>query len=124
MSRDPRVYRDIWRCPPSRCWAWYLIARALGIFHLGVDSEDPSNLPVVLLIGLAAGFSTCMALVGGLVLGISARFAENHPDATRVQKFRPHLFFNLGRIASFTLFGGLIGLFGKVFHLSGARCWA
>lgn len=118
LSRDPRVYRDL-ALSALAVLALYLIARSLGIFHLGVDSENPSNLPVVLLIGLVAGFSTCMALVGGLVLGISARYSEKHPEATRLQRFRPHLFFNLGRITSFLFFGGLIGLSGKVFHLSG-----
>jgi sulfite exporter TauE/SafE len=60
-----------------------------------------------------------MALVGGLILGISARHSEKHPEATPAQKFRPHLFFNLGRIVSYLFFGGLIGLVGKAFQLSG-----
>jgi len=34
------------------------------------------GLLVVLVLGFAAGLSTCMALVGGLVLAVSARFAS------------------------------------------------
>lgn len=74
---------------------------------------------VVLVVGLTAGFSTCMALIGGLVLSLSARHAEKHPEATAMEKFRPHLFFNLGRIISYILLGGVIGLLGKAFQLSG-----
>src|SRR5680860_1028671 len=59
-----------------------------------------------------------MALVGGLILGLSARYAEVHPEATRVQKFKPHLFFNFGRLTSYALLGGLIGLVGSVLRLS------
>jgi len=97
----------------------YLILRTTGIFNISVGGGTPSSLTVVLLIGITAGFSTCMALVGGLILGISAKFAEKHPEATSTQKFRPHLFFNLGRITSYFLLGGLIGLAGKAFQLSG-----
>ncbi len=74
---------------------------------------------MVLAVGLTAGISTCMAVVGGLVLGVSARHAEKHPEASVRQRFRPHLFFNLGRIGAYTLLGGLIGLGGKAFQLSG-----
>jgi len=98
----------------------FFVLRATGLFNISVGGGTPSSLAVVLLIGITAGFSTCMALVGGLILGISAKFAEKHPEATSVQKFRPHLFFNLGRITSYFLLGGLIGLAGTVFQFSGA----
>lgn len=98
----------------------FLILRSTGLFNISVGGGAPSSLAVVLLIGITAGFSTCMALVGGLILGISAKFAEKHPEATPTQKFRPHLFFNLGRIASYFLLGGLIGLAGRAFQLSGS----
>jgi sulfite exporter TauE/SafE/plastocyanin domain-containing protein len=61
-----------------------------------------------------------MALVGGLILGISARHAELHPEATPMQKFRPHLFFNLGRVGGYALLGGVLGSLGSVLQLSGA----
>lgn len=99
--------------------ALYLIAKNLGLFSLGVGvSGNYSNLAAVLLIGLTAGVSTCMALVGGLILGASARFAEKHPGATGLQKFKPHIFFNIGRIASYFILGGLIGAAGSFFQLS------
>lgn len=86
-------------------------------FDFGPGS-NPSSLSIVLLIGLTAGVSTCMALVGGLVLGISARHAEKHPEATTIEKFRPHLFFNLGRVIGFGLLGGILGLIGSAFQIS------
>lgn len=82
------------------------------------SGSSPSSLPIVLLIGLTAGVSTCMALVGGLVLGISARHAEKHPEATMIEKFRPHIFFNLGRVIGFGLLGGVLGLIGSAFQIS------
>lgn len=96
----------------------FTLGSGLGLFNINVGGGNPSNLLVVLLIGLTAGVSTCMALIGGLVLGISARHTEKHPEATSFQKFRPHLYFNLGRVLGYFLFGGLIGLVGKVFQFS------
>jgi len=73
---------------------------------------------VVVLIGLVAGFSTCMALAGGLSLGLSAKFVGSHPTATAKEKFRPHLFFVSGRILAYAFLGGVLGLLGMVIKLS------
>ena len=95
----------------------YYTARGFGIFNVNVNTEN-SGLGVVFLVGLVAGISTCMAMVGGLVLGLSARHAELHPEASTFQKFRPHLYFNLGRILGFAALGGFIGLLGSAFKIS------
>lgn len=99
----------------------YFILKEFGLadfINIG-SANQPTGFSVALLVGLTAGFSTCLALVGGLVLGISARHAEKHPEATPAQKFRPHIFFNLGRILSYSLLGGLLGSLGSFLQLSG-----
>lgn len=97
----------------------YYIAKSLGIFDLNLmRSNNFSSLPVVLLVGLTAGVSTCMALVGGLVLGVASRFSQDNPDASTSQKFMPHIFFNVGRVISFFILGGVIGLIGSAFQIS------
>lgn len=98
----------------------YIIVDALGLTKIfSGNASHPSNLLTVFVIGLTAGLSTCMALIGGLVLGVSARFSEKHVHATSLEKFTPHVFFNVGRITSFAVLGGVIGLAGSVFQLSG-----
>lgn len=89
----------------------YLAARSLGIADIAVDSSGGS-VWVAILVGLVAGISTCMALIGGLSLGLSARHAELHPEATSAQKFRPHIYFNAGRVIGYAGFGGLAGFLG------------
>lgn len=120
ISKDKRVYKDI-------AIGFGLVAVLLAIFtKLGLGDVANVNMSgasvglVALMIGLTAGFSTCMALIGGLVLGISSRHAEKHPTASSMQKFRPHLFFNGGRIVSFTVLGGVIGALGAAFQLKGS----
>ena len=119
ISKEPKDYRDT-LVSLIILFGLYLIGNKFGLFNISTGgSGNPSNLTIVLLVGLTAGLSTCMALVGGLVLGIAARHAEKHPEASPLQKFRPHIFFNLGRIASYFILGGLIGLIGKAFQLTG-----
>ncbi len=98
-------------------FALWLIAKTTGLINFNTDLK-PSGLLVALMVGLIAGVSTCMALVGGLVLSLAARHSELHPEATPFQKFRPHLYFNAGRIVGYAIFGGAIGAIGHVVQLS------
>jgi sulfite exporter TauE/SafE/copper chaperone CopZ len=98
----------------------YFIIVNLGAISFNPDpTGDSSSLLMVLIIGLTAGFSSCMALVGGLILGLSARHAEKHPEALAMQKFRPHIFFQIGRVLGYGILGGLLGLFSGWISLSG-----
>jgi len=118
ISSDPVEYKELGIALVILI-VLYIVVKSFGLTNISAGIKgSPSSLLVVLLVGLTAGVSTCMALVGGLILGISARHSEKHPEATPLQKFRPHLFFNLGRISSYALLGGVIGLIGKAFQLS------
>jgi len=96
----------------------FLVSK-IGIPNINTGSIVSGGIFVPMFVGLTAGFSTCMALVGGLVLGLSAKHAERHPSATVMQKFRPHLLFNLSRVVTFFILGGLIGVLGSAFQLQG-----
>jgi len=97
----------------------YVVAKSSGLFNLGdFLTGSYSNLWLVLLVGITAGLSTCMAMVGGLVLGISAKYSEDHPHASVTEKFTPHLVFNSARVISYSFLGGIIGLAGSIIQLS------
>ncbi|MFA6416828.1 MAG: sulfite exporter TauE/SafE family protein [Patescibacteria group bacterium] len=96
---------------------YLLLNRATSLPFGGLLEQDFSW-PLAIIVGLVAGVSTCLALVGGLVLSLAANYAQNHPEATRREKFRPHILFNLGRLGGFFLLGGVLGLIGSAFKLS------
>lgn len=97
----------------------YLALKVFGLTDINLNPDtNNSSWGFVVLIGLVAGFSTCMALVGGLILGLSTKFAANHPKSSAGQKFTPHLFFGLGRIISYAILGGLLGAIGSAFKIS------
>lgn len=74
----------------------------------------------VLLIGLVAGGSSCLAVTGGLLLAVAAKHNESHRAETRWQKFQPLLHFNVGRLVSYFVLGGAVGLIGQTITLSPA----
>lgn len=118
FSKNPSDYKDLGIAFLFLVGMYYIL-KGMGLTDINVNpSSDNLTVPVVLLIGLTAGVSTCMALVGGLVLGLSAKHNELHPEATAMEKFRPHVFFNLGRVLSYAFFGGLLGLLGSAFQFS------
>lgn len=70
------------------------------------------------VIGVIASLSTCMAVVGGLVLSMSATFAKEG------DKVRPQLLFHAGRLISFFVLGGVIGAIGSAFALNATASFA
>lgn len=96
----------------------FILGKGLGLFDIGTAVGSSVSYSFSFVIGLTAGVSSCMALIGGLVLGMSARHAALHPEASVDQKLHPHLFFNLGRVLGFAVLGGIIGAFGSLFQIS------
>jgi uncharacterized protein len=94
----------------------------LGDLTSGLSDPGRGGLLFVLVVGLTAGLSTCMAMVGGLVLGFSASHAAAlaargetaPPFGTRI---RPQLVFNAGRIIGFAVLGALLGALGSTMSL-------
>lgn len=117
FSKDSMIYIELLFAGGVLLFIYFLM-QIFGIFNLNYGFGNSPGLIAVVLIGLTAGISTCMALVGGIVLGISTRHSALHPEATPAQKFRPHLFFNAGRLSSYLFLGGVIGLVGSAFRFS------
>lgn len=81
----------------------YLIANELGIIPQ-FNFNGNLGLLTVFGIGLVASTSTCMATSGALFLSTVGKNRDN---------FSQSLFFNAGRIFSYTFFGFLAGLIGQ-----------
>jgi sulfite exporter TauE/SafE/copper chaperone CopZ len=89
--------------------AFFIGLQKLGIINLVTTSNVTYG--TAFLIGLIASVSTCMAVVGGLILSMSANFTKGGAGA------RPQVLFHIGRLASFFLLGGVIGMVGSAFQL-------
>jgi uncharacterized protein len=89
-------------------------------FNLFPDVSVTENMSygVIFVMGLVASMSSCLAVTGGLLLSIAARHSEKHPNHTGIQKLMPHINFNIGRVAGYTLFGVALGALGSIITVS------
>ncbi len=93
-------------------YALYAILSTFDLVSLAPSTTGALSWGGVLLIGLIAGSSSCLAVTGGLLLSMAAKYNEVHQSQTAWQKFVPLLQFNVGRIASYFVLGGFVGLLG------------
>jgi len=81
------------------------IVMSFGILGFFPDMGETVGPFSALLLGLAASVSTCLALLGGVVISFGTAFGN----------MRSHLLFHLGRFGAFFVFGGVLGVIGSLF---------
>lgn len=97
-----------------------VLAQVTGLAGLASGATDigRGGVAIALLLGLAAGVSTCMALVGGIVLALSAAHesaraaAADGVPAGILTRMRPALTFMAGRILGYAVLGAALGAIG------------
>jgi uncharacterized protein len=95
-----------------------VLLQKAGLSRL-VTVNSRSALPAFLLLGLVAGFSSCAALVGGIVLSMSKQWGELYSPEDPLQKrLEPHLLFNSGRLISFAVLGAVLALIGSTLRMT------
>ncbi len=108
----------------------FVVLQKMGLVNL-VNAGNVTY-GTAFVIGIIASLSTCMAVVGGLVLSMSATFAkEGDPTSLptslklrrtrklrRASNIKPQVMFHGGRLISFFLLGGVIGAIGSAFTLN------
>jgi sulfite exporter TauE/SafE/copper chaperone CopZ len=96
--------------------ALYILLQKAGVVRL--VRADAMSYVTALLIGVVASISTCMAVVGGMVLSVSANYAKSGHTVV------PQVLFHLGRLLAFFILGGVIGAVGGIFQLSATAMFA
>jgi sulfite exporter TauE/SafE/plastocyanin domain-containing protein/copper chaperone CopZ len=96
----------------------FLMLNKMGIANF-LSISSTSSLIAFLGFGLLAGFSSCAALVGGIVLSMSKQWQSLYSgNESTSQKLQPHIMFNVGRVVSYTLLGGVLGIIGNKLQIS------
>jgi len=99
-------------------FAVYKLLSAFDLVSLAPSTADSLTLGGTFLIGIVAGTSSCLAVTGGLLLAMAAKHNETHGGETAWQRFKPLLHFNIGRLVSYFVLGGVVGLLGQSITLS------
>ena len=103
----------IWKAIPVGLAFLFLffILQKSGILNLGIGGQTTPITSFV--IGLIASVSSCLAIVGGLVLSLSAKISEDNVSDTKT-----FLLFHTGRLVSFAVLGGVLGLIGNAIGIN------
>lgn len=84
----------------------FFLLQKSGILNLGIGGQTT---PVTsFIIGLIASVSSCLAIVGGLVLSLSAKISQDSVSDTKT-----FMLFHTGRLVSFAILGGVLGVVGS-----------
>ena len=92
--------------------------RQLDLLPRQFGVSETMSYGLVFVIGLVASVSSCIAVTGGLLVAVAAKYNEATANLTSMQRMKPHIYFNAGRILSYTLLGGVIGTLGSALTLS------
>jgi len=94
----------------------YLLISKLGFFELLSQLNEPRvSYWLIFVIGLLAGFH-CVGMCGGLVVTYSA--AMNKDGRDQKTKRLGHLSYNIGRLISYSVIGGILGGVGSFFGIN------
>ncbi|MCF7819941.1 MAG: sulfite exporter TauE/SafE family protein [Candidatus Pacebacteria bacterium] len=96
----------------------YLLYRLLSVTNIIPEVIIGENLSygMALIVGIVASLSTCLMVVGAVVISFSAKY-ENKGNFYQ-SSIKPHGLFHLGRLLAFFLLGGLLGVIGSLFTIS------
>jgi len=89
----------------------FFLLQKSGILNFGIGGQTTPM--TSFLIGLIASVSSCLAVVGGLVLSLSAKISEDNESDTKT-----FILFHAGRLVSFALLGGLLGVIGNAIGIN------
>ncbi len=104
----------IWKAIPVGLvfLALFFMLQKSGILNLGIGGKTTPATSFI--IGLIASVSSCLAIVGGLVLSLSAKVMQDDGKSAK----KPFILFHLGRIVGFAFLGGILGFIGKAIGIN------
>lgn len=90
----------------------FFLLQKSGLLDLGLGGQTTPTTSFI--IGLIASVSSCLAIVGGLVLSLSAKVMQ---DDGKLSK-KPFILFHLGRLLGFAVLGGVLGFLGQAIGIN------
>lgn len=102
--------------------ALYLILDRYGflnVFNAFPIAKEGMGYGVLFVIGLLTSIH-CAAMCGGICISQCVSKNETHSHNSRFSAIRPSLLYNLGRVISYTVIGGIVGAIGSAISFSGS----
>jgi len=90
----------------------FLLSKAGNSFDMNSKLENASYL-VLFVVGVFTSLH-CVGMCGGIMLSQSISIGKKN----KFEALKPAIFYNLGRVISYTILGGIVGALGSVFSLT------
>ncbi|HEX3075737.1 MAG TPA: sulfite exporter TauE/SafE family protein [Lachnospiraceae bacterium] len=90
---------------------------SFGIFNAFPIAEEGMGLGMLFLIGVLTSVH-CVAMCGGICLSQCIPKEQGNGNV-KSSSLKPSLYYNLGRVISYTVIGGIVGAIGSVVSFSG-----
>ncbi|MBI3888891.1 sulfite exporter TauE/SafE family protein [Candidatus Nomurabacteria bacterium] len=118
ITEEQKEDNTIWQAIPIGLafLVLFFMLQKSGILNLGVGGKTT---PVTgFIIGIIASLSSCLAIVGGLILSLSAKVAQDEQYGNLEGAKKPLMLFHAGRLFGFAVLGGVLGLIGEAVGIS------
>lgn len=90
-----------------------IVSQNSSSFNISSSLSSKVSYGMLFVIGIFSSLH-CIGMCGGIMLSQSITIKNN----SNLNKFKPSLLYNLGRLTSYTILGGVVGGLGSVFSLS------
>ncbi|MFH1947079.1 MAG: sulfite exporter TauE/SafE family protein [Candidatus Magasanikbacteria bacterium] len=88
----------------------------IGVMRLLEIDTSEVSFGVAFVVGIVASMSTCLVIVGAVVMSFASKYKTQ--GSFYKASVKPHLIFHLGRLATFFVLGGVLGMIGGWFSIS------
>lgn len=98
--------------------ALYLMLKNNIGFNFIPQINQSMSYGILFVVGLMTSLH-CIAMCGGINLSQCVAIEKDNSDFKKYSNLKPSLLYNLGRVVSYTIIGGIVGALGSVVSLSG-----
>jgi len=98
--------------------AFYLIIKNTVGFNFIPQINRNMGYGVLFIVGLLTSIH-CISMCGGINLSQCVSYKIDEVEIGKISKFKPSLLYNVGRVISYTLIGGLVGALGSLISFTG-----
>lgn len=95
-----------------------ILADRINLLSFFPALDQNITVAMAFLVGLVASVSSCLAIVGGIVLSFSSLYDIKEKKHSFKNHALPHIYFHIGRVGGFAVLGGLLGLIGSQINFS------
>lgn len=99
-------------------WVVFRIFQNLGYLDRIDLQGEKITFGVSVLIGLVASVSSCLAVVGAVIIAFGEKYRSGGGSFFE-SAVKPNLYFHIGRLVTFFVLGGVLGMIGGELNISG-----